>query len=297
MASAAGWSRASFAPAGSATSGCSRRSRGPAGRVRARGCGGRGVRGRCAPDRGRPDDQPAVHRRADDRAARRRARRSRPGHRHRVRLPGGGPRGAGLRRSCRSSASRPRDERPRAPEALGYGDRSRSGSATAASATRPARRGDGILVAAAAPAVPTALREQLDPTAAGSSSRSAIATAASCSSSIRHGDTWTESNRRAGRVRAADRRGGVRARLTASRHGASTAARYTRPAMTHVFVAPHPDDVALSCGGLIAGLRELGQNVTILTVFSGAGRRGRRRRHSRPTSARRSASGRRRCGR
>ena len=41
--------------------------------------------------------------------------------------------------------------------------------------------------------------------------------------------------------------------------------------MTHVFVAPHPDDVALSCGGLIASLRELGQNVAILTVFSGAG--------------------------
>ena len=41
--------------------------------------------------------------------------------------------------------------------------------------------------------------------------------------------------------------------------------------MTHVFVAPHPDDVALSCGGLIASLRELGQNVTILTVFSGSG--------------------------
>ena len=34
---------------------------------------------------------------------------------------------------------------------------------------------------------------------------------------------------------------------------------------------PHPDDVALSCGGLIASLRELGQNVTILTVFSGDG--------------------------
>ena len=31
--------------------------------------------------------------------------------------------------------------------------------------------------------------------------------------------------------------------------------------MTHVFVAPHPDDVALSCGGLIASLRELGQTV------------------------------------
>jgi LmbE family N-acetylglucosaminyl deacetylase len=41
--------------------------------------------------------------------------------------------------------------------------------------------------------------------------------------------------------------------------------------MTHVFVAPHPDDVALSCGGLIASLRELGQNVTIVTVFSGGG--------------------------
>ena len=39
--------------------------------------------------------------------------------------------------------------------------------------------------------------------------------------------------------------------------------------MTHVFVAPHPDDVALSCGGLIASLRELGQMVTIVTVFSG----------------------------
>src|SRR5215212_5832701 len=41
--------------------------------------------------------------------------------------------------------------------------------------------------------------------------------------------------------------------------------------MTHVFVGPHADDVALSCGGLVASLRELGQNVTILTVFSGAG--------------------------
>ncbi len=39
--------------------------------------------------------------------------------------------------------------------------------------------------------------------------------------------------------------------------------------MTHVFVAPHPDDAALSCGGLIASLRELGQSVAILTVYSG----------------------------
>jgi LmbE family N-acetylglucosaminyl deacetylase len=41
--------------------------------------------------------------------------------------------------------------------------------------------------------------------------------------------------------------------------------------MTHVFVGPHPDDIALSCGGLLASLRELGQNITIVTVFSGAG--------------------------
>jgi LmbE family N-acetylglucosaminyl deacetylase len=39
--------------------------------------------------------------------------------------------------------------------------------------------------------------------------------------------------------------------------------------MTHVFVAPHPDDVALSCGGLLASLRDLGQNVTIISVYSG----------------------------
>ena len=44
--------------------------------------------------------------------------------------------------------------------------------------------------------------------------------------------------------------------------------------MTHVFVAPHADDAALSCGGLIANLRELGQNVTIVTVFSGSGTTG-----------------------
>jgi LmbE family N-acetylglucosaminyl deacetylase len=41
--------------------------------------------------------------------------------------------------------------------------------------------------------------------------------------------------------------------------------------MTHIFVAPHPDDAALSCGGLIASLRELGQSVTIVTVYSGGG--------------------------
>jgi LmbE family N-acetylglucosaminyl deacetylase len=40
--------------------------------------------------------------------------------------------------------------------------------------------------------------------------------------------------------------------------------------VTHVFVSPHPDDIALSCGGLVASLRELGQSVTILTVYSGS---------------------------
>lgn len=41
--------------------------------------------------------------------------------------------------------------------------------------------------------------------------------------------------------------------------------------MTHVFVSPHPDDAALSCGGLIASLRDRGEEVTIVSVFSGAG--------------------------
>ena len=41
--------------------------------------------------------------------------------------------------------------------------------------------------------------------------------------------------------------------------------------MRHIFISPHPDDAALSCGGLIAHLRELGQNVIIISVFSGHG--------------------------
>jgi LmbE family N-acetylglucosaminyl deacetylase len=41
--------------------------------------------------------------------------------------------------------------------------------------------------------------------------------------------------------------------------------------VTHVFVGAHPDDVALSCGGLLASLRDLGQAVTIISVFSGSG--------------------------
>jgi LmbE family N-acetylglucosaminyl deacetylase len=41
--------------------------------------------------------------------------------------------------------------------------------------------------------------------------------------------------------------------------------------VAHVFVSPHPDDVALSCGGLIASLRASGESVTIVTVHGGAG--------------------------
>jgi LmbE family N-acetylglucosaminyl deacetylase len=41
--------------------------------------------------------------------------------------------------------------------------------------------------------------------------------------------------------------------------------------MTNVFLSPHPDDAALSCGGLIALLRDRGQPVTIVSVFSGSG--------------------------
>lgn len=48
------------------------------------------------------------------------------------------------------------------------------------------------------------------------------------------------------------------------------AAPYSRP-VTHLFVGPHPDDVALSCGGLIASLRSRGETVALVTVFSGAG--------------------------
>jgi len=41
--------------------------------------------------------------------------------------------------------------------------------------------------------------------------------------------------------------------------------------VSNVFVSPHPDDAALSCGGLIAGLRARGEPVAIVSVFSGPG--------------------------
>jgi LmbE family N-acetylglucosaminyl deacetylase len=42
--------------------------------------------------------------------------------------------------------------------------------------------------------------------------------------------------------------------------------------MTQLFVGPHPDDVALSCGALIASLcRERGEQPALVTIYSGAG--------------------------
>ncbi len=110
-------------------------------------------------------------------------------------------------------------------------------------------------------------------TAPGWSSRSGRGTA-SCSRRDPPRRRLARTLRRRLHLRAAHRRRRVRQDAAGTAVGddpRATSARYTRPAMTHVFVAPHPDDVALSCGGLIASLRELGQNVTILTVFSGRG--------------------------
>lgn len=40
---------------------------------------------------------------------------------------------------------------------------------------------------------------------------------------------------------------------------------------THLFLSPHADDVALSCGGLVARLRARNEHVTIATFYGGAG--------------------------
>ncbi len=37
----------------------------------------------------------------------------------------------------------------------------------------------------------------------------------------------------------------------------------------HIFLAPHYDDVALSCGGTVAKLVEMGRSATIVTIFGG----------------------------
>ncbi len=43
------------------------------------------------------------------------------------------------------------------------------------------------------------------------------------------------------------------------------------PRQTHLFLSPHPDDVALSCGGLVALLCARGENVIVATCYGGAG--------------------------
>jgi len=40
---------------------------------------------------------------------------------------------------------------------------------------------------------------------------------------------------------------------------------------THLFLSPHPDDVALSCGGLLAHLQLRGEHTVIATCYGGAG--------------------------
>ncbi len=39
--------------------------------------------------------------------------------------------------------------------------------------------------------------------------------------------------------------------------------------VAHLFIAPHFDDVALSCGGEVARLVAAGETVSIVTVFAG----------------------------
>ena len=135
---------------------------------------------------------------------------------------------------------------------------------------------DGIIVTAAAPAIPVELRDQLADGGrlvipVGPRDRQMLTLV------VRHGERLARDGRTA-RASSCRSSGPAASRTSASTPSGPSSdrrrargARYTRPAMTHVFVAPHPDDVALSCGGLIASLRELGQNVTIVTVFSGNG--------------------------
>ena len=158
------WSATSCVVAASATSASS--TRWPRSRASASSTTGHqrgGLRRRGAADRCRPDDQPAVHGRPDDRAARPAARRSGPRDRDRLRLPGGDP---GAARCARSRAIERHADlaapaRDRLAE-LGLGRiGSTSGSADGSLGDPSGAPWDGIIVTAAAPAIPTALREQL----------------------------------------------------------------------------------------------------------------------------------------
>ena len=118
------------------------------------------VRGRRIPDRLRPDDLAAVHRRDHLSAARSVGRRAGPRRRHGLGLPGGAGRARG-----RGGDDRARSRARRPGHGSARGGRARAG--------RGARRGrlargaperspfDAIAVAAAAPGVPPALYAQL----------------------------------------------------------------------------------------------------------------------------------------
>ena len=224
------------------------------------------LRRRRAADRVRPDDQPAVHRRPDDRAARRPARaigcsRSGPARATRRRPRGARRAGHVDRAACRTSP------RPRAGPAR----------AARAPAAVEVRVGDGSLGAPERSAVATGSssrrRRRRSRTRCGSSSPDGGRLVIPVGPRDRQELLVVDPARQ--RVGRADRRrrrfvplvGGGRLRPEAS------AARYTRPAMTHVFVAPHPDDVALSCGGLIAQPPRARPERDDLTVYSGAGGR------------------------
>ena len=113
----------------------------------------------------------------------------------------------------------------------------------------------GIVVAAGAPAVPEALVEQL---AEGARLVVPVGSRAHAASDHRAARAPAESRRWSARPASSSRSWAARA-TRIERSVGSLEPMLSSPAMTHVFVAPHPDDVALSCGGLIASLRELGQ--------------------------------------
>ena len=134
---------------------------GPTRAFRSRGASSSRLRGRCSPDRKWADDLAALHGRDDLPVAGAHRRRARARRRHRLRLPGGRARRAGgarrdhrtdprARRACASRPSRRRDT-----------PRSRFSSGTARSEHPRRAPFDGIAVAAAAPAIPPALVEQL----------------------------------------------------------------------------------------------------------------------------------------
>ena len=166
------------------------------------------LRRRGAADRGRPDDQPAVHGRPDDRAARRRGPATASSR--------SGPAPATRRRSSRCWApghddrapAGARGTRPGAARQAGARRRVEVRSATAASATPAGAPWDGIIVTAAAPSIPASLREQLRRRRPARDPGRDRAPPGPARWSRRQATSGSR-KRRAMRVRAARRRGGL----------------------------------------------------------------------------------------